>query len=224
MSSPVVAVYAHAGFKEIVAVLTGQAISAMPVVDADGRVLGVVSETDLLHKEEVKDVAEPVRHLVERRARRTTRAKAAADTAADLMTSPAITVDPDATIPAAARLLDEHGITRLPVVDGDRLVGLIARSDLLRVFLRTDARIRDEVITDVIGHTLWEDPEKLTVEVTDGVVTLGGQVELKSLVGFAGRLTAAVDGVVDVVNELTYARDDTTWRARHDWRPPQRWT
>lgn len=207
MSSPVVAVLADAGFKEIVAVLIEMSVSAMPVVDAGSRVLGVVSETDLLHKEEVKEVAGPVRGLVERRARRTARAKAAADTAADLMTSPAVTVAPDAPVPVAARLLDEHGITRLPVVEDGRLVGIVSRCDLLGVFLRTDEQIRDEVITEVIEHALWEDPADVAVEVTDGVVTLSGRVGLKSLTEYAVRLTAAVDGVVDVADKLTYGCD-----------------
>jgi len=224
MSSPVVAVSVDARFKEIVEALTELSVSAVPVVDAGNRVLGMVSETDLLHKEEVKDVAEPVRRLVERRARRTVRDKAAADTAADLMTGPAVTVRSDAPVPAAARLLAEHDISRLPVVDDGRLVGIVTRSDLLGVFRRADGAIRDEVIDDVIRHTLWADPDKVAVDVTDGVVTLSGRVELKSLIGFAVRLTGAVDGVVDVIDKLTYDRDDTTWKARHDWRPPHRWT
>lgn len=224
MSSPAIAVLTTAGFKEIVAALTGYSISAMPVVDADDHVLGVVSETDLLHKEEVKDVAEPVRHLVERRARRTARSKAAGDTAADLMTAPAVTVTSDTTLPAAARLLDAHDVSRLPVVEDGRLVGVVSRCDLLGVFLRGDEQIREDVVTEVIRHALWEDPDNVTVDVTDGVVTLSGRLELKSLIGFAVRLTAAIEGVVDVVDKLTAARDDTTWKARHDWRPPQRWT
>jgi CBS-domain-containing membrane protein len=225
MSTPVVAVSADAGFKEVVAALAGLAVGAVPVIGRDGYVLGVLSETDLLHKEEFKDADERVRPLLERRARRATRDKAAAVAAAGLMTAPAVTVTPETTLPAAARLLDVRHITRLPVVDDERrLIGIVTRSDLLRGFLRPDERIREQVAAEVVRNALWAGPEQVAVDVTDGVVTLSGQVELKSLIGFAVRLARALDGVVDVVDKLTYARDDTTFQARHDWRPPHRWT
>ncbi|HEY3684702.1 MAG TPA: BON domain-containing protein, partial [Streptosporangiaceae bacterium] len=116
-------------------------------------------------------------------------------------------------------------ITRLPVVDDERrLIGIVTRSDLLRGFLRPDERIREQVAAEVVRNALWAGPEQVAVDVADGVVTLSGQVELKSLTGFAVRLARALDGVVDVVDKLTYARDDTTFQARHDWRPPHRRT
>lgn len=223
MSSPVVAVTPDTSYRRILRTLVGRGIGAVPVVGADGTVLGVVSETDLLPKEELTAVAGHLRPLLERRADRRNRVKAAANTAADLMSGPAITVPDTATVPEAARLLDDHHISQLPVVDeSGHLVGILARSDVLRVFLRRDDDIRGEVIREVIGHALWQDPADVTVDVARGVVTLGGRLELRSLIPLAVRLTAAVDGVVDVVDELAYARDDTAWRERHGGRTPRR--
>jgi Predicted signal-transduction protein containing cAMP-binding and CBS domains len=127
------------------------------------------------------------------------------------MNTPAIAVTPTTTVVEAARLLAMRGFKRLPVVDQDeRLVGIITRRDLLRVFLRTDKDIRDEVVGEVLRHYLWQDVELLQIDVSDGVVVLKGRLDLKSLIPIAVRLTSAVEGVVRVVDDLTFDRDDTT--------------
>jgi len=141
--------------------------------------------------------------------RRTARAKAAGDTAAELMTAPAVTVGPEVSVAEAAKLLDRHGIKRLPVVDdAGRLVGIASRADLLKVFLRSDEDIHREVLEDVLRHTMWVDPDAFTVEVRDGVVTLMGPLEFRSLIPIAVRLVHGVDGVVDVVDRLWFEVDD----------------
>jgi CBS-domain-containing membrane protein len=125
------------------------------------------------------------------------------------MSTPVITIDPDATVPVAARRLARHGIKRLPVVDDQgRLVGIVSRSDLLRLFLRDDQAIRREILDEVLLRALWIEPTTVLVTVQDGVVTLVGQLERKSLVPMAVHLTRTVPGVVDVVNRLTYELDD----------------
>jgi CBS domain-containing protein len=125
------------------------------------------------------------------------------------MSAPVITVNPEATVPMAARLLARHGIKRLPVVDGQgRLVGIVSRADLLRLFLRDDEAIDREVVDDVLMRALWIDPATVLVTVQDGVVTLVGHLECKSLVPMAIHLTRTVPGVVDVVSQLTYDLDD----------------
>jgi CBS domain-containing protein len=109
----------------------------------------------------------------------------------------------------AAKLLARHGIKRLPVVDDQRrLVGIVSRSDLLRLFLRDDEATRREVVEQVLMRALWIDPNTVAVDVRDGIVTLAGRVERKSIVPAAVRLTRTVPGVVDVVDHLSFDWDD----------------
>jgi CBS domain-containing protein len=209
MTATVVAVRESADYKEIVDALVGFRVSAVPVLDADDRVVGVVSEADLLAKVELAGNY-PRPRPFERRHERQTRAKAAGDTAGDLMTSPAITIRADAPIVEAARRMTTAGVKRLPVVgDEGRLAGIVARSDLLRVYLRPDAVIEGEVAVEVLAKTLGIGRPEVRVEVGDGVVTLSGEVDRRSTARIAVRLVRGVVGVVDVVDELTYRYDDS---------------
>lgn len=207
MTRDVVALRPDDGFKAVVRALAERGVSGAPVVGETGRVVGVVSEADLLHHESFMPVEAELRRYFE--SRRTDTARPG-DTAADLMSSPAVTVSADAPIGRAARLMADHGIKRLPVVGADgKLVGIISRADLIGVFLVPDHQLRRQVIADVIERTLWQDPAGIRVEVSDGVVTLRGFVVTKSLIPVTVALTRAVNGVVDVVDELSYAQDDT---------------
>jgi CBS domain-containing protein len=209
MTRKVVAVSPGTGYKQIVDVLAEFAVSAVPVVDADLHVLGVVSEADLLHKVEFAGDEVHAR-LLDRPGRRAAKAKAIGDTAAELMTEPVVTTGPDATIGEAARLMDQRHVKRLPVVDADgRLTGIVSRRDLLRPYLRPDSDIRGEVIGEVLEHTLGIEPDTIQVAVSGGRVTLSGRADRHSTAKIAARLTAAVDGVVGVDDELTWAFDDT---------------
>ena len=137
------------------------------------------------------------------------RAKAAGGTAVELMTAPAITIGPDATVAEAARLLHRHKIKRLPVVDpAGPLLGIVSRADLLKVFLRSDDQIAREVRQEVLLQALWVN-DFVVVEVRDGVVTLTGQLERRSLIPIAVSLVRGLDGVVDVVDRLTFEADDS---------------
>jgi len=208
MTADVVTVTEQAPFVELVRLLAVHKVSALPVVDGDGRVVGIVSEADLLRKEEYQDEQEGP-HLLEGRSRRIARAKAAGHTAADVMSAPVVTVSPEETVPVAARLLARHGIKRLPVVDeAGRLVGIVSRADLLRLFLRDDEAIRREILEEVLLQTLWIDPLTVRVTVHDGIVTLAGQLERKTLVQIVVHLARTVPGVVDVVCQLTFELDD----------------
>jgi CBS domain-containing protein len=209
MTHNVISVRESTPYKEIVEALAGKKVSAVPVVDADGRVLGVVSEADLLHKMEFSG-PEPHVQLLERKARRMARAKASGDIAGDLMTSPAVTVSSGASLTAAAKIMDDQRVKRLPVVDErGHLVGIVARADLLRVYLRDDVAIRDEIREEVLKRTLWIDPATVTVTVNNGVVRLGGTIDRRSTGQIAARLCETVAGVVEVINEMTYGYDDT---------------
>jgi CBS domain-containing protein len=210
MTRDVITVDEHTPFKEIVELLTEYRVGGLPVLNTGGRVVGMVSEADLLLKEEFPQ-GSPEARLVEGRRRRELRAKAAGDTAVELMTAPAVTVGPDVTLAEAARLLHRHQIKRLPVVDpAGPLLGIVSRADLLKVFLRSDDQIARDVRQDVLGRAMWIDPDSVTVEVRDGVVTLTGQLERRSLTSIAVGLAHGVDGVVDVVDRLSFELDDTS--------------
>ncbi|MFI0724131.1 CBS domain-containing protein [Streptomyces sp. NPDC021224] len=200
MTQKVVAVSPDATFKEIVATLEKWKVSALPVLQGDGRVVGVVSEADLLHKEQLRD-SEPGRfgsvHAL------SDVSKADAVTAEHLMTSPAVCVHSGTTLAQAARIMAQRKVKRLPVTDAeDRLRGVVSRGDLLEVFLRPDSEIAAEVRKEVV-HALFPDEAGPRVDVREGVVWLRGRVHDPGLIPVAGRLARTVEGVVDVHTDLT---------------------
>ena len=208
MTSPVETVGPTTGFKAIVERLRARAISAMPVVDGAGRVLGVVSAADLLLKEDRAELEEH-QSLFEGRRARQARAKAAAGTAGELMTRPALTIGPDAPVAEAARLMRRRGVKRLPVVDEKgRAMGIVSRGDLLAVFTRSDEEIRRDILEDVVARTLLLDPTPYTVTVQEGVVTLSGEADRRTDAILVRRLAERVDGVVTVYSQLTWRDDD----------------
>lgn len=214
MSTEVVTVREGTLFKDVARALAERDVSAVPVVDGDGRVLGVVSEADLLIKQGTQEI-EFTRSLASWwRGRRNFR-RAEAVRAADLMTTPPITVPTNATVAAAARLMTKHNVKRLPVLGTDgNLAGIVSRKDVLEVFLREDEEIRADIVEHVFEHGLGiaVNPASVTVAVHDGEVTLTGQLELKSQLGLVEDMTKHIDGVVDVVVSMTYRRDDTHGR------------
>jgi len=201
MARTVVAVGRAAPFKEIVRTMEQWKVSAMPVLEGEGRVIGVVSEADLLLKEEFRD-SDP--SLVEQRRRLSDVAKAGALTAEELMSTPAITVHPDATLAQAARIMAVRHVKRLPVVDDvGMLQGIVSRTDLLKVFLRPDEEIEEEVRRTVVSYLFPAFSHAIHVNVREGVVTLRGHIRDTSLISVAVRLARAVEGVVDVEPQLT---------------------
>ncbi|KQX67349.1 MULTISPECIES: CBS domain-containing protein [unclassified Streptomyces] len=209
MTTSVARVNRDTGFKEIAKLLAERDITAVPVVDDDERPVGVVSEADLLRKEAAQ--LDPAGLLPVLHAGPAAHAKAAATTAEGLMNSPAITARPQWTAVEAAQTMERHHVKRLPVVDeADRLVGVISRADLLRVFLRGDSAIREEISGAVLLRTLGIAPDAIDVRVVGGRVSLKGTVERKSVVPVVVRLCQGVDGVVDVSAELHHRVDDTS--------------
>jgi CBS domain-containing protein len=205
MSTDLVTLEKTTSYKEVARLMTEHNVNALPVVTKSGRLIGLVSEADVLRKEERR-----FRRLVSGMGTRRQRVKAGARTAAELMTSPVITTHPDASLASAARLMNDHHIRRLPVLDASgALTGMVSRRDLLRVFLRPDAEISAEV-HGVLTGVLLEDPQSVTVQVREGVVTLRGSLRESELIPAAVRLASDVDGVVSVTDELT---SDTEERA-----------
>ncbi len=212
MTTPAISVGETATYREIIDTMMSRGISAVPVVDADDRVVGVVSEADLLHKMEFAGVG-PARRLIERRREREGRIKADATAASELMSEPPITIRPNATVGAAAALMSEYAVKRLPVVDSEgHLLGVISRCDLLQLYNRPDDEILSEIRDQVMLRTLWMDPDTVHVTVTRGAVTLGGTVDRRSSIDLLALLVHTVPGVTEVVNHLTYHFDD---RAGH---------
>jgi len=195
MTQEVVTVNEHASFKDVAMLIAERRVSAVPVLDREGRVLGIVSEADLVLKEEYPE-GPPERRLFQGRRRRQAQAKAAGVTAAELMTAPAVTIGPDASVAEAARLLHRHGIKRLPVVDpAGPLLGIVSRADLLKVFLRSDPDIAREIRQQVLMRAMWMNPDTVAIDVRDGVVTLTGQLERRSLIPITVSLVRGLDGV-----------------------------
>ncbi|MEO3821731.1 CBS domain-containing protein [Plantactinospora sp. B24E8] len=157
-------------------------------------------------------------HPFRRLARRTGRRKGAAGAAAELMTAPAVATTSGTTLAAAAELMEREQVRRLPVIDGlGRVVGIVTRGDLLKVFLRPDADIRHDVVHGVLRRVLAVEPAQVGVEVRDGVVTLTGRLDRRSSVEIAGRLAARVGGVVEVHNDLGYDFDDQDLPDARPW-------
>jgi CBS-domain-containing membrane protein len=216
MTTPVVTVRPDTPFKQVVT--TVRAVGAIPVIDDCGRVLGIVCEHDLL--------AEKV--ILERSLGRPTaarhhggRGKAAAATAAGLMTSPAVTIRAEATTGEAARLMYRHGSGSLPVVDSaGRLTGIISRGDVLAGFSRQDADIRREVVRDVIAREFLLDPQAFAVTVRDGVVTLSGRPESAQVGHLLAAAVRRVEGVVGVRDQMRCtAAGSAAWRVLPALRP-----
>ncbi|MGW6706303.1 CBS domain-containing protein [Streptomyces sp. NPDC054956] len=200
MTKPVVTVTPATEFKEIVAAMERWKVSAVAVIEGEGIVVGVVSEADLLPKEEFHEhrpgVIEQMRRLGDS-------GKAGSVIAEELMTSPAVTVRPDATLPQAARLMAERHIKRLPVVDADgTIMGIVSRADLLKVFLRSDDELAAEIDHEVVEQLFPVSRRTVKVDVTHGIVTLTGRVRDAHRIPLAARLAQAVEGVVSVRNHL----------------------
>ncbi|MFB7225446.1 MULTISPECIES: CBS domain-containing protein [unclassified Streptomyces] len=194
-------------FKEIVKLLAENDVTAVPVVDELDRPMGVVSEADLLRKS--ADQSDPSGRTPIPHLEAWERAKAEGATADELMSAPAVCARPEWNVVEAARLMEVHKVKRLPVVDEtDKLQGIVSRSDLLRIFLRRDDAIREEITRDVLQGTMGLTPPEVTAEVREGQVTVDGSVEFKSLIPIIERLCRSVDGVVSVSEHIAYRTDD----------------
>ena len=212
MTVGVVSAHEQAGFKVIVASLVRNRISAVPVIDDNRKVIGVVSESDLL----ARVVGEPdhtsvIGHL--RPGRRERLERIYGETASSLMTTPAVTTTPECTIADAARFAAKARVRRLPVVDTDGvLLGIVTRADLLRVFLEDDAEIHAQILDDIIVGQMALGPSDVEVFVNEGIVTLRGQLANRQIVQRLLESVHAVPAVVAVKSSLTCLVDDALRR------------
>jgi len=196
-------------FKLLVRLIQENRVSAIPIVDPNGIPVGIVSETDLLLKERRHEFeTEP--DLLHLRRRQRERAKADGQVASDLMTTPPITVTSTTDLKLAARLMQVRNVRRLIVVDErGRIAGVVSRSDLLQVFLRTDEELRNEIVERLIPALMLSAEQAVGVDVRYNVVTLTGEVDRRSDAEILARMTRELDGVVEVVSQLTYKWDDS---------------
>jgi CBS-domain-containing membrane protein len=206
MTRTVVVASTQTPFKQLVRMLREYRVSAVPVVGESGTIVGVVSEGDLLLHED-PTVLTP--RFLEGHERKVERHKAEGLLARDLMTSPPVTIEPEASTTEAAHRMHERHVKRLPVVDADgTILGVISRVDLLVEYLRDDAEILQEV-RRILKEELLLEPESLHVSVEEGVVALRGQVERRTLVPAIWDRVRNVEGVVGVHERLVWAIDDT---------------
>lgn len=213
MTPGVVSVGPDTPFKEIAQLLAGNDITSVPVIDDQDRPLGVVSEADLLRHEAAGE--DPNGLLPKPRLSARDRDRSEATTARGLMTSPAVCARPEWTVVEAARVMEQRHFKRLLVVDeAGRLIGVVSRSDLLRVFLRHDQAIREEIRHEVVGRVLGLSPDQVDVKVADGMVTVSGTLEHRSVAHALIELAKGVDGVIAVVDRLGYRIDDTAVAGR----------
>lgn len=204
MTTAVVTVRRETPLKDVARLLTARRITGVPVVDDTG-VVGVVSQTDIVSLEEQAE-DESVRPR--RFGRRHRQQPAPVRVAADVMRSPAITVDPRSSAVGAAWTMTRDDVSRLPVVEDGKLVGILTRSDLIRGFARSDEAIRREILDEVVP-SLGVSPNDIVVSVADGVVVLRGEVEDDGDVRCLPHAVRGVVGVVEVVPQLT-ARHERT--------------
>lgn len=190
MTQEVVTVQPGASLKQAAHLFVEHRISGLPVVDNENHVLGVISETDVLSKEAEAE------------------ANAGAHLVGEAMTSPAVTIEANRPIGVAAKLMLEEGVTRLPVVDNGTLVGIVARADLVRAFVRSDADIAQEIRDDVVVGELWLVKKDVQVEVDDGEATLTGKVDDRADRDLLVTLVSRVPGVVGVHAKLTWTDED----------------
>jgi CBS-domain-containing membrane protein len=205
MTTRVIWVRKDASFREMAVALREHRVSAFPVLDEGGKVVGVVSEADLLTKEALDSEPEGMPGMITGMLRRKEQEKARGVTAGDLMTSPPVIVHPEDTVEHAARLMYSRRVKRLPVVDAiGHLIGIISRADVLAVFDRSDSDIRAEITSEVMRDELGINPKSFKVRVKDGVVTLEGTPGTAVLGHEFVRRIRHVQGVVAVRDRLSY--------------------
>jgi CBS domain-containing protein len=214
MTKDVLTVGTDTPLKDAAALLARHRISGLPVVDGERRVLGVLSEGDILYKESETPGRPGFLERLLAPGSAPLELKLTARTVGQAMSAPALTIGPRRPVTEAATVMIEDGVNRLPVVDHEeRLMGIITRADLVRAFVRPDEEIEREIREDVIRKTLWLEPEQLTIAVSGGEVELGGQVETKLDAEIIPGFIQRVPGVVGVTSKLRWREENSRRRA-----------
>ena len=209
MTADVVTVRPGTPLKEAARLMVAARVSGLPVTDDAGVLVGIITEGDYLHREIERE--RPHRHgLLDALLGGEAHSLAVAETVGEAMRSPVVTIDPDATLAEAARVMSAKDVKRLPVLGREgEVIGIISRADVVAAFTRPDELIEDEIREDVIRRILFVDPATIGVTVDDGIVTLRGTLPNKSDARLLDELSRRLDGVVAVENQLEWRVDDT---------------
>lgn len=208
MTSDVMTIDSEAPLKDAARVMVRAGISGLPVVDDQRKVIGIITEADFVTAEADRSWGRQRRRLLANFLGESEHPRA--KKVADAMTQSPHTVDPASTVTEAARKMTELGVKRLPVVTPDgTLCGIISRADVMGAFARPDEELRDEIINDVVVSVLQLDPARLTVDVTDGVVTLAGVVDTRTDSRLLEELAVRIEGVITVDSDVSWSQDDT---------------
>lgn len=220
MTADVVTVAADTPLKEAARRMVSSRISGLPVTDADGKLIGIITEGDYLHREVERE--RPHRHGLLDALLGGSHTLADAETVGEAMSERVVTISPDASLAEAARVMSVRDVKRLPVVDDEgRLIGVLSRADIVAAFTRPDEVIEDEIREDVLRRILFVDPSSVGVAVLDGVVTLSGELPTRTEARLLEELTRRLDGVVSVESTLSWKIDDTKLEGRVDPSYPQ---
>jgi CBS domain-containing protein len=207
MTRDVITIGPEAPLKEAARRMIEAGVSGLPVTQADGSLVGIVTEADFVATEADRRRKRPAGLL--RFLFKEAEIPSQERLVGDVMSTDLITLGPEADHAEAARLMQTEAVKRVPVVDeAGRIVGLVSRSDILRVFARSDAEILEEIERYVIERVLWIDPKRVDVQCIDGNVTLRGRLETRSDAELLAELTSRVDGVMSVANHLEFEVDN----------------
>ena len=205
MSTPVVTVRPETPLKEVAELMAQHRITGVPVVDARGHLVGIISESDFIRKMEGEQHRSLWGSLVEARGKKR---ELQTQAASELMTTRVIMGDPEMSVRELTRLMSAYDVNRIPIVEEGRVIGIVTRADILRTFVRADTAITEEVRWK-LAHELWIEPSGLEIVTHNGVVSIVGEVDTQSDVALAQRWAAATEGVVAVdVQGLRYRVDD----------------
>jgi len=213
MTTSVLTVRPDTPLKDAAALLAEHRISGLPVVDGEQRVLGVLSEGDILFKEGGGDGRQTFIDRLLSFPSDGLQMKIAARTAGEAMSAPALTIGPRRPVAEAASTMIDEQVKRLPVIDDEgRLIGIVTRADLVRAFVRSDAEVEAEIREEVIRRTLWIEPATIRIEVDEGEVRLSGEVETKTDAEMLPTYVQRVPGVVSVLSKLRWREPDRSRR------------
>lgn len=215
MTTEVLTVQPDTPLKEAAEILTQRRISGLPVLDPQHRVVGVLSEGDILFKEAGGNERKGFLERLLTASAPELDLKLAARTVGEAMSAPALTIGPKRQLSEAASTMIDEGVNRLPVIDNDgKLVGIVSRADLVRAFVRSDAEIAKEIRNDVLQRTLWIEPDAIEIAVEHGEVRLAGQVETKADAELIPSYVQRVPGVVSVLSKLRWEQGDAAGNGR----------
>jgi CBS domain-containing protein len=207
MTSEVITVTEDTGLKEAARAMLQAGISGLPVIGDGGTIIGIITEADFVEAEAARSWGRQRRRLLG--AVVGNHQPVQAQTVGEVMTKRPVVIDQDSDVTEAARKMAEHGVKRLPVVTPDgKVVGIVSRSDILMAFARPDEVIEDEIRSDIIERILLLDPDSLSVSVSEGEVTLTGDVPNRSDARILEELVSRLEGVTGVDADLTWSIDD----------------